>query len=57
MVLLFDAFTDHYANGLPTPWQDKYLSTENEVKFGNKSKSDLFQENVKNSYSFLHDST
>ena len=47
MVLLFDAFTDHYANGSPTPWQDKYLSTENEVKFGNKSESDLFQENQK----------
>ncbi len=48
MVLLFDAFTDHNANGSPTPWQDKYLSTDKEVKFGNKSESDLFQENQKN---------
>jgi hypothetical protein len=47
MVLLFDAFTDHNANGSPTLWRDKYLSTEKEVKFGNKSKSDLFQENQK----------
>jgi hypothetical protein len=47
MVLLFDAFTDHNANGSPTPWQDKYLSTEKEVKFGNKSESNLFQENRK----------
>ena len=48
MALLFDAFTDHNANGSPTPWQGKYLSTEKEVKFGNKSKSNLFQENQKN---------
>jgi hypothetical protein len=47
MVLLFDAFTVHNANGTPTPWQGKYLSTEKEVKFGNKFESDLFQENQK----------
>jgi hypothetical protein len=47
MVLLFDAFTDHNANGSPTPWRGKYLSTEKEVKFGNKSESNLFQENQK----------
>ncbi len=48
MVLLSDAFTDHNTNGSPTPWQGQYLSTEKEVKFGNKSESDLFQENQKN---------
>jgi hypothetical protein len=47
MVLLFDAYTDHNTNSSPTPCQGKYLSTEKEVKFGNKSKSDLFQENQK----------
>ncbi len=48
MVLLFDGYTDHNINSSPTPWQGKYLSTEKEVKFGNKSESDLFQENQKN---------
>ncbi len=47
MVLLFDAYTDHNTNSSPTPWQGKYLSTEKEVKFGSKSKSDLFQDNKK----------
>jgi hypothetical protein len=47
MVLLFDAFTDHNTNSSPTPWQGKYLSTEKEVKFENKSESDLLQENQK----------
>ncbi len=57
MVLLFDAYTDHNANNSPAPWGGKYLSTDKEVKFGNKSESDMFQENQKNSYSFLHEST
>ena len=47
MVLLFDAYTDHNTNSSHTPWQGKYLSIEKEVKFGNKSESDLFQENQK----------
>ncbi len=47
MVLLFDAYTDHNTNSSPTPWRGKYLSTEKEVKFGNESKSNLFQENKK----------
>jgi hypothetical protein len=47
MVLLFDAYTDHNANNFPTPWGAKYLSTDKEVKFGNKSESDMFQENQK----------
>ncbi len=52
MVLLFDAFTDHNANGSPTPWRGKYLSTEKEVKFGNKSESNLFQEIQKKLFIF-----
>jgi hypothetical protein len=48
MVLLFDAYTDHNTNSSPTPWRGKYPSTEKEVKFGNKSKSDLSQKNQKN---------
>jgi hypothetical protein len=55
MVLLFDAFTDHNANTSPTPWGAKYLFTYKEVKFGNKSESDMFQENKK--IPFLHEST
>jgi hypothetical protein len=47
MVLLFDAYTDHNANTSPAPWRAKYLSTDKEVKFGNKSESDMFQENQK----------
>jgi hypothetical protein len=47
MVLLFDAYTDHNANTLPASWGAKYLSTDKEVKFGNKSESDMFQENQK----------
>ncbi len=47
MVLLFEAYTDQDTNSSSTPWQGKYLSTEKEVKFGNKSKSNLFQENQK----------
>jgi hypothetical protein len=45
MVLLFDAYTDHNAQASPAPWGGKYLSTDKEVKFGNKSESDMFQEN------------
>jgi hypothetical protein len=48
MVLLFDAYTDHNANTSPAPWGGKYLSTDKEVKFGNKSESDMFQEYQKN---------
>ncbi len=48
MVLLFDAYTDHNANSSPAPWGAKYLSTDKEVKFGNKSESDIFQESQKN---------
>jgi hypothetical protein len=48
MVMLFDAYTDHNANSSPAPWGAKYLSTDKEVKFGNKSESDVFQENQEN---------
>ena len=44
MVFLFDAYTEHNANTSLDRWEDKYLSTEKEVRFGNKSVSDLFQE-------------
>jgi hypothetical protein len=37
MVLLFDVYTEHNANTSPAPWGGKYLSTEKEVRFGNKS--------------------
>ncbi len=47
MVLLFDAYRYHNANTPPAPWGAKYLSTDKEVKFGNKSESDIFQENQK----------
>jgi hypothetical protein len=47
MVLLFDAYTDHNAQASPVPWGGKYLSRDKEVKFGNKSESDTFQENQK----------
>jgi hypothetical protein len=47
MMLLFDAYTVHNANTSPAPWGAKYLSTDKEVKFGNKSESDMFQENQK----------
>jgi hypothetical protein len=47
MVLLFDAYIDHNANTSPAPWGDKHLSTDKEVKFGNKSENDMFQENQK----------
>jgi hypothetical protein len=47
MVLLFDAYTDHNTNTSPAPWGGKYLSTDKEVRFGNKLESDLFQENQK----------
>ncbi len=47
MMLLFGACTEHYANTSPAPWGGKYLSTEKEVRFGNKSESDVFQENQK----------
>ena len=56
MVLLFDAYTDHNANTSPSLWGAKYLSTDKEVKFGNKSESDMFQENQKKTDSFLHES-
>ncbi len=47
MVLLFDAYIEHNANTSPGPWGGKYLFTEKEIRFGNKSESDLFQENKK----------
>ncbi len=47
MLLLLDAYTEHNANSSPAPWGGKFLSTEKEVRFGNKSESDLFQENQK----------
>jgi hypothetical protein len=55
MVLLFDAYTDDYANTSPAPWRGKHLSTDKEVMFGNKSESDMFQENQKNTDSFLQE--
>jgi hypothetical protein len=47
MVLLLDAYTDHNAQAspAPAPWRGKYQSTDKEVMFGNKSESDMFQEN------------
>ncbi len=45
MVLFFCAYTDHNANSSPAPWGAKYLSTDKEVKFGNKSESDMFHKN------------
>jgi hypothetical protein len=47
MVLLYDAYTEHNAKTSPAPWGGKYLSTDKEVRFGNKSESDMFQENQK----------
>jgi hypothetical protein len=47
MLLLFDACSEHNTNSSPAPWGGKFLSTEKEVRFGNKSESDLFQENQK----------
>ncbi len=47
MVLLFDAYTDHNAHASPDPYGGRYLSTDKEVMFGNKSESDMFQENQK----------
>jgi hypothetical protein len=44
MVLFFDAYTEHNATTSPAPWGGKFLSTEKEVRFGNKSESDMFQE-------------
>jgi hypothetical protein len=55
MVLLFDAYTVHNANTAPAPWGGKFLSTDKEVRFGNKSESDMFQENQKNLIHFLHE--
>jgi hypothetical protein len=43
MVLLFDAYTDHNANTTPAPRGGKYLSTDKEIRFKNKSESDMFQ--------------
>ncbi len=45
MVLLFDAYTYHNANTSPAPWGAKYLSIDKEVKFGDKSESDMLHEN------------
>jgi hypothetical protein len=47
MLLLFDAYTEHNANFAPALLGGKFLSTEKEVRFGNKSESDLFLENQK----------
>ena len=55
-VLLFDAYADHNAKASPAPWGGKYLSTDKEVKFGNKSESGMFQENQKILIHFLHES-
>jgi hypothetical protein len=45
MLLLFDAYTEHNTNSTPAPWRGKFLSTEKEVRFGNKSENNLFLEN------------
>jgi hypothetical protein len=55
MLLLFDAYTEHNANSSPALWKGKFLSTEKEVRFGNKSESDLFQENQKILILFFHE--
>jgi hypothetical protein len=54
LVLLFDDYTDHNAQASPAPWGGKYLSTDKEVMLGNKSESDMFQENKNDS--FLYES-
>jgi hypothetical protein len=45
MVLSIDAYTDHSVQASPAPWGGKYLSTEKEIQFGNKSKSYICQKN------------
>ncbi len=52
MVLLFDAYTDHNAHASPAPCGGRCLSTDKEVMFGNKSESDMFQENQKHWFIF-----
>jgi hypothetical protein len=42
MVILYDAYIVHNANTAPAPWGGKYLSTDKQVRFGNKSESDMF---------------
>jgi hypothetical protein len=44
---LIDAYTEHNAKFAPAPWGGKFLSPEKEVRFGNKSESNLFLENQK----------
>jgi hypothetical protein len=44
-VLLFNAYTDHNSQASPTPWAGRQLSRVTELKYGNKSESQLFQEN------------
>jgi hypothetical protein len=44
-LLLFNAYTDHNSQASPTPWAGRQLSRVPELKYGNKSESQLFQEN------------
>jgi len=43
--LLFNAYTDHNSQASPTPWSGKQLGKDPELQYGNKSQSQLFQEN------------
>ena len=45
MLILFDAYTKHNTNASPAPWSGKFLSSEKDQRFGNKSEIDLLQEN------------
>jgi hypothetical protein len=43
--LLFNAYTDHNSQASPTPWSGKQLGKDPELQYGNKSQSQLYQEN------------
>ena len=47
MLLLLNAYTEHNANTSPAPWANRFLSTEKEQRFGDKSEADWFIENQK----------
>jgi hypothetical protein len=47
MLLLLNAYTEHNANTSPAPWANRFLSTEKEQRFGDKSETDLFLKNQK----------
>ncbi len=45
MLLLFDAYLEHNANALPTPWAARNLSSIKEDQYKNKSEQEMLQEN------------